>query len=366
MKKIKFTNLFDLVPQKKKVISKIVSLIKNSKFVGGEEVNILEKNFAKFVKVNNCITVANGTDALEIAISSLKLKKGSEIIVPNNTWISTAEAVITNNHKVKFCDVNLDDYTICLKDLKKKISSKTRAIMVVHLYGNPADMLGIKKIIKNKNIKIIEDCAQAHGTKINGKHVGTFGDIGTFSFFPGKNIGAFGDAGAIVTNSKQIALYCKRMKSHGALKKYDHKFSGRNSRLDTINCSILNIKLKNYKKVIHKRNFLAKTYFKELKNLNEIKLYNLRSKNLSTFHQFVIRTELRDQLKSYLLKNGIETMIHYPYMLNELGFFKDKKKLKKSYKLGQKILSLPISEEHSKKEAIYVARSIKNFFSERS
>ena len=150
-----------------------------------------------------CVSVANGTDALEIAINSLNLKRGSEIIVPNNTWISTAEAVISNGHKVIFCDVNLDDYSICLEDLKKKINKKTKAIVAVHLYGNPADMVKIKKIIKNKNIKIIEDCAQAHGTKIKNKHVGTFGDIGTFSFFPGKNLGAFGDAGAIITNSKK-------------------------------------------------------------------------------------------------------------------------------------------------------------------
>jgi len=366
MRRIKFTNLFALVPQKKKVISKIISLIKNSKFIGGEEVSLLEKNFSKFIKINNCITVANGTDALEIAINSLKLKKNSEIIVPNNTWISTAEAVVTNNHKVKFCDVNLDDYTICLKDLKKKINLKTKAIIVVHLYGNPANMIGIKKLIKGKNIKIIEDCAQAHGTKINGKHVGTFGDLGTFSFFPGKNIGAFGDAGAIVTNSKKLALYCKRIKSHGALKKYDHMFSGRNSRLDTINCSVLNIKLLHYNKAIRKRNLLANIYFKELKNLHQIKLFNLKYKNQSTFHQFVIRTDYRDALKKYLLKKKIETMIHYPYMLNELKFFKDRKKLNNSHRLGQKILSLPISEEHSSKEVKYVVQSIKDFFIKRN
>ena len=186
MHRIKFTNLFKLVPKKKQILSKILRLIKESNFIGGIEVDNFEKKFSKFVGSKFCVSVANGTDALEIAINSLNLKRGSEIIVPNNTWISTAEAVISNGHKVIFCDVNLDDYSICLEDLKKKINKKTKAIVAVHLYGNPADMVKIKKIIKNKNIKIIEDCAQAHGTKIKNKHVGTFGDIGTFSFFQEK------------------------------------------------------------------------------------------------------------------------------------------------------------------------------------
>ena len=362
MHRIKFTNLFKLVPKKKQILSKILRLIKESNFIGGIEVDNFEKKFSKFVGSKFCVSVANGTDALEIAINSLNLKRGSEIIVPNNTWISTAEAVISNGHKVIFCDVNLDDYSICLEDLKKKINKKTKAIVAVHLYGNPADMAKIKKIIKNKNIKIIEDCAQAHGTKIKNKHVGTFGDIGTFSFFPGKNLGAFGDAGAIITNSKKISDFCMRAKNHGALKKYDHKFSGRNSRLDSINAAVLNIKLKNINEQIKKRNLLAGIYYKELKNNKHIKLFKLSNQNVSTYHQFVIRCDTRNALKNYLSKFNIDTMIHYPYMLNELDFFSNKSRLKKSFKLGNKILSLPISEEHTKKEINYISRKINDFF----
>ena len=184
--KIKFTNLYKLIPQKKKINLKIKLLIKNANFVGGKDVKLFEKNFAKFVGSKYCISVGNGTDALEIALQSLNLKKGSEVIVPNNTWISTAEAVIANNLKVVFCDVNLDDYSICLKNLKKKVNKKTKAIIAVHLYGNPANTLAIKKITKGKKIKLIEDCAQAHGAKLNNSHVGTTGDLGTFSFFRGK------------------------------------------------------------------------------------------------------------------------------------------------------------------------------------
>ena len=360
--KVKFTNLYKLAPQKRKIISKINTLVKGSNFVGGKEVEKFEKNFAKFTNAKNCISLANGTDALEIALKSLNLKKGSEVIVPVNTWIATAEAVVNNGHKLVFCDINLNDYSISLTNLKNKITNKTRAIIAVHLYGVPTNVIKIKKLIKNKNIKIIEDCAQAHGSKIGKKHVGTMGDIGTFSFFPGKNLGAFGDGGAIVTNSDKLTNYCLRARNHGALNKYDHKFPGRNSRLDTIQAGILNIKLENFKKVLTRRNYLADIYYKELKNLHEIKLFKL-DKNIScAYHQFVIRTNKRDRLRKYLKNNKIDTMIHYPYMLNELNFFPNGKKLVNSFELGKKILSLPISEEHSEKEILHISKKIKQFF----
>jgi dTDP-4-amino-4,6-dideoxygalactose transaminase len=361
--KIKFTNLYKLIPQKNKINSKIISLIKKANFIGGDEVKLFEKNFANFVGAKNCVSVANGTDALEIAIKSLNLKKKSEVIVPNNTWISTAEAVISNNLKVIFCDVNLNDYSICTTDLKKKINKNTSAIIAVHLYGNPSNMGEIKKIVSNKSIKLIEDCAQAHGTKINKRHVGNMGDISTFSFFPGKNLGGFGDGGAIITNNKKLSDFCLRIRNHGALKKYDHLLSGRNSRLDTINAAVLNIKLKSYRDVIIKRNQIAKIYFNELKNLKKLQLFKLHNSNTHSYHQFVIRCQERNNLKNFLKKNKIETMIHYPYMLNELKFFKNKKNLPKSKNLGKKILSLPVSEEHTEKEIIFVCKMIKKFFS---
>ena len=361
--KIKFTDLYKLIKNKKKIFKKINELIKSSKFVGGTEVKLFEKNFSKFTGSKYTVSLGNGTDALEIAIKSLNLKKGSEVILPVNTWISTAEAIVSNNLKIVFCDVNIDDYSICINDLKKKINKKTKLIMPVHLYGNPTDVTKIKKVIGTRNIKIIEDCAQAHGSKINNKHVGTLGDIGTFSFFPGKNLGAFGDGGALITNSKKIFNTSLRLRNHGAIKKYDHKFSGRNSRLDTIQAGILNIKLKNYSEVVKKRNKLAKVYFDELSKLKDIKMYKLLKNNISAFHQFVIRVEenKRNKLQNYLKSHNIETMIHYPYMLNELKFFPKTKNLTKSNNLGKKILSLPISEEHTEREIKFVAQKIKNF-----
>ena len=363
---MKFIKFVDLKNQWNEERSKLLPLIDNvlgtGDFVGGKEIKNFEKNFAKFTNSKYCIAVGNGTDALEIAIEALNLKKGSEVIVPANTWISTAEAVVNNGLKLVFCDINLNDYTISIKDLKKKITNRTKAIIAVHLYGNPANMIEIRKIARVKKIKVIEDCAQAHGSKIKNKHVGTFGDIGTFSFFPGKNLGAFGDGGGIITNSKSLFEYCKRASAHGSLKKYDHKFSGRNSRLDTIQAAVLSIKLENYNKSNLKRRKLAKIYFNKLKNLKKIKLFNLEKNNVSSFHQFVIRTKYRDELKNFLKKKKIDTMIHYPYMLSELKFFKYKKKINKSHNLGQCILSLPISEEHNEKEINYVCKSIIDFF----
>ena len=363
--KIQFQNIYKGLKNKDKIEKKIITLIRSNSFVGGKQVIEFEKNFAKFTKSKYCITVGNGTDALEIALDALKIKKGSEIIVPVNTWISTAEIVINGGYKLVFCDINLDDYSINLIDLKKKINKKTKVIIPVHLYGHPSDMLNIKKLAKKKKIKIIEDCAQAHGAKLNNKHVGTFGDIGTFSFYPGKNLGAFGDAGCIVTNNRKYANLCERIRNHGALKKYDHVIQGRNSRADTIQCAVLDIRLTSYNEIIKRRNIHANLYKKGLRNIKGLTIPIEKEKTYNAYHQFVIRLEKRNLLKKYLKDNNIDTMIHYPYMLSELTIFKNalgKKSLNNSNNLGKKILSLPISEEHTKKEIIFVIKLIKLFF----
>lgn len=364
--RVDFTNLNKLIPNKKLFFSKINNLLKNNQLVGGKEIDHFQREFSTFVNSKFTIAVANGTDALEIAIKSLKLKKNSEIIVPTNTWISTAAAVVNNGFKLVLCDINLDDYTMCLIDLKKKINKNTSCIIPVHLYGNPSDIISIKKtIIGKKNIKIIEDCSQAHGSFINGRHVGTFGDIGTFSFFPSKNIGGIGDGGAIVTNNKKILNFCIRYRNHGALNKYDHKFVGRNSRLDCFNSSLIREKIKIYDKVLQKRKVLSKIYHNNLESIKSIKLFKYKKNFSYSFHQFVIRLEnykYRDELRSFLKKKKVETMIHYPYMLNNLTFLKYKKKLNNCYMLEKKILSLPISEEHTANEINYVCKLIKKFF----
>ena len=199
--------------------------------------------------------------------------------------------------------------------------------------------------------------------QLKKKHVGTFGDMGAYSFFPGKNLGCFGDGGAIITNNKKYYEFILRARNHGALNKYDHKFPGQNSRLDTIQAAILRIKLKNYKKVLTKRTILAEIYNKNLKKNKNIMLFNFKKNYKSCYHQFVIRTNKRNNLQKFLKSKKISTMIHYPYMLNELRFFDYKKYLPKAHNLGKKIISLPISEEHSPKEIIYICKQINLFFS---
>ncbi len=363
---MKFINLYQNLINLDHSLKNIKSLIKKNQFIGGPEISKFENNFSKFAKSKYCISVANGTDALEIAIESLNLPKNSEVIVPVNTWISAASAVVRNNLRLVFCDINLHDYSINVDDLKKKINKKTKLIIPVHLYGIPANMNKIKKLSSKNGIKIIEDCAQSHGSLINKKHVGTFGDLGTFSFFPSKNLGCIGDGGAIITNSKRLSNICRRIKNHGALKKYDHYLIGRNSRLDTIQAVILNAKIKFMNKIRNTRKINANLYFKHLKKINKIKLFKISKNSTNFYHQFVIKIDDRDKLQKYLKQNKVDTMIHYPYMLNELKIFK--KYIKKNQKflnsknLGQKILSLPISEDHKKKDILRVIKLITKYY----
>ena len=368
IKKIKFLDLYQQsLPIKNQIRKKINSCIRESNFINGKEVNLFQNSFKLYLGVKHCLGVANGTDALEIAIRSLNLKKNSEIIVPANSWISSAEAVLTNNFKLKFVDVD-ETCNICIKDLKKKISKQTSAIIVVHLFGNPANILSISRYCKQYNIKIIEDCAQAHGAAIQNKKISTIGDVATFSFFPSKNLGCFGDGGAIVTNKKKIFLTCKKIANHGGLKKNKNEIVGRNSRLDNIQAAILNIKLKKLDKWIKIRDKQANLYKSELKNVGDLtfveKLKNTRSSN----YVFIIKSSKRDQLRAFLEKKKIETHIHYPKSLPELKVFK-KKYFKSCSKmsavsLSKQILSLPIGEHLSINKIKYICSKIKLFYND--
>ena len=349
----------------KKIFNSIKKNIINSAFVGGKDLIDFQKKFSKYLNVKFCLGVANGTDALEIAIRSLSLKKNSEVIVPANTWISTAEAVINNNLNVKFVDID-ETHNICIKDLKKKISKKTSAIIIVHLFGNPANINQIKKLSKNKSIKLIEDCAQSHGSEYNKKKTGTFGDISTFSFFPSKNLGCFGDGGCIVTNKKSLFLKAKKIANHGGLKKNNHLIVGRNSRLDNIQAGILNIKLNYLDKWINLREKQAKFYRYNLNGVGDIRFVKQIENTKSSNHLFVIKTSKRNELKEYLLRNGISTAIHYPSPLPELPVFRKKHK---SYGIKMNatrwknsIISLPIGEHMDTIKLKKVCLCIKSFF----
>jgi dTDP-4-amino-4,6-dideoxygalactose transaminase len=342
----------------------IASVINESAFIGGRYVREFEKNFAKYQQAEYCIGVGNGTDALEIAIEALGLPNGSEIIVPANSFIASAEAVTRCGHNVVFCDVNPNNYVINLEDLNSRITSRTSAIMAVHLYGHPCDMDLLMAIASKYDLKIIEDCAQAHGAEYRGRKVGAIGDVGCFSFYPGKNLGAYGDGGAITTNNKGLAIKCRMLANHGRIEKYNHKFEGRNSRLDGIQAAILDIKLQYLDVWTDHRIMIANTYIDEMKNIKEIKIPVINSTVKHVYHLFVIQHLKRDKLKNYLKSKKIETGIHYPIALPKLQAYNyidiscDKFT---ACQIDENLLSLPIGEHVSVDDAKKIANLIRDF-----
>ena len=362
MNKIKFLDLNKQYKFNKNKINKaIFEVINDSVFIGGKKKINFENNFAKYIKTKFCLGVANGTDAIEIAIESLNLKKNSEIIVPSNSWISTSEAVTRNKLKVIFCDIDEYTYTIDIKKLEKLITKNTSAIIAVHLYGHPCEMEEILKITKKYKLKLIEDCAQAHGSKYKDIHVGNFGHISTFSFYPGKNIGAYGDAGAIVTNNKNLYIRCKKISNHGRVGKFDHELEGRNSRLDTIQASILNVKLRLIESLVKNRNKNARLYFKLLSKNKKLVLPKISSNVTHSFHLFVIRLDNRKKLINAFNKKNIEYGIHYPKSLPKLVAYKNHNQKTNKFISGiidSKIISLPIHEYLEKNEIIKICKVI--------
>ena len=347
---------------KNEIDSAIREVITESTFIGGKKVKIFENDFCKFLEVKNCVGVGNGTDALEIAIESLDLPKNSEIIVPVNSWISSAEAVTRLGHKVVFCDANTDDYLMDINDLKKKITKNTSVVMPVHLFGQICDMDSILEICKENNLKIIEDCAQAHGAEYKGRKAGTIGDIACFSFYPGKNLGAYGDAGAITTNNSELAQRCRMIADHGRLSKFGHDLVGRNSRLDTIHAAILSVKIKYLSKWIHERNEVALIYNDNLINNSSIILPKKNTWSKHAYHLYVIRHEKRDELIEYLIKHGVETGIHYPLIISKTKAYKTFNNLTFNISdLSKNILSIPIGDHLEIQEVNKVCEIINNY-----
>ena len=292
---IKFLDLKDqYIGIQTEIDNVIKKIINESAFIGGKYSKKFEEEFAIYQEAKYCVGVGNGTDGLEIVLEALNLTKNSEIIVPANSFISTAEAVTRTGHKVVFCDCNKDNYTISIPSLKSKITPNTKAIMAVHLYGHPCDMDEILDIAKLNDLKVIEDCAQAHGAEYKGKKIGGIGDAGVFSFYPGKNLGAYGDGGAIITNNDQIAKKTRMIANHGRIEKYNHEFEGRNSRLDGIQAGILSVKLKYIDKWTEARINLAK-YYLDVQPNREKALYwahiNWQQAKMSTDEQLLIQAK---------------------------------------------------------------------------
>jgi len=348
---------------KDEIDTAITTVISDSAFIGGKYVKQFEGQFADYQQAQYCVGVGNGTDALEIAIESLNLPNGSEIIVPANSFIASAEAVTRTGHQVVFCDANLDDYTINLEDVKKRITPNTAAIMAVHLYGHPCDMDSLCQLAEQHKLKIIEDCAQAHGAEYKGRKVGAIGDIGCFSFYPGKNLGAYGDGGAIITNNEALATKCRMISNHGRVEKYNHKFEGRNSRLDGLQAAILSVKLRYLDRWTDHRIMLAETYIEELQDIKNIILPVRQSWVKHVYHLFVIRHEMRDSIKSILESHGVATGIHYPVALPKLSAYKHLRQDTENgfaWSSDCELLSLPVGDHMTNEHIDHVLKIMRS------
>ena len=343
----------------------IARTLDNGAFIGGEDVAQFEEAFSKFIGVEHCIGVANGTDALEISIEALDLPEGSEIIVPVNSFIATSEAVERNGHKVVFADVLEKNATIDPLSVEAKITKNTAAIIVVHLYGHPCSMAEITTLCDNHNLFLIEDCAQSHGAMVNGKMTGSFGVIAAYSFYPGKNLGGIGDGGAIVTNDEKLAITSRKISQHGRAKneKYVHEIKGRNSRLDAINAAILNIKLKRLPAWLALRNSLAKTYIRYLAG-SKVEALEVDERSFHSYHLFVCKCNDRDGLRNYLSKMGVETGIHYPVPLHKQPAYSSDctfESFPVASHLADVSISIPIGEHLNTGDVKIISDIIKNF-----
>ncbi len=363
---IKFLDLYQQDKKlHKKIINKINKLFKKGDFILGKEVKIFEKNFGKFCNTKYAISCANGTDALTLALKSLNLPYNSEVIMPAMTYCSTAFSIIEANLKPVLVDTEELGSTINIEDLKKKITKKTKVIIPVHLYGSVANLKAIKKIIKNKKIFLIDDCAQAHGayddTDNYKKKIGSTTDISCFSLYPGKNLGAYGDAGIITTNNLNFYNKLRKLRNLGSEKKFIHDEVGLNSRLDTIQAIILNEKLKNLSSHNKKRQKIAKFYNQ---NINNKKISKLNYSKYSVYHQYVILVNNRNSLIKLLENNKIQYGFHYPYAIHQLNVFKKRfknKRYKNAEILARNSISLPIDPNLSKKELNYIVKTLNEF-----
>jgi dTDP-4-amino-4,6-dideoxygalactose transaminase len=363
---IKFLDLHkQYLSIKTEIDSAIEQVIGWSAYIGGDYVRQFEAQFAAFQEAGYCVGVGNGTDAIEIALESLNLPKGSEVIVPANSFIASSEAVTRSGLKVVFCDVRPGDYCIDINDVRRRVSPRTSALLAVHLYGHPCDMSAILDVARECKLKVVEDCAQAHGAEFERRRVGALGDIGAFSFYPGKNLGAYGDAGAIVTNDEALARRVRMIANHGRLSKYDHEFEGRNSRLDGLQAAILSAKLPHLDGWLDHRIKIARIYHDGLQGIPDLGLPDQDVRVRAVYHLFVVRTALRDQLQSHLAAAGIETGVHYPIALPRLRAYEylhqgDQPMFANS--VGGQLLSLPIGEHLSLEDAEYVVSTVRAYF----
>ena len=350
--------------ERKKLLKTIDKVLLKGIYVGGDEVDLFEKNIAKFCNTKYCVALNSGTDALVLALHSLGVRRGDEVVTTPNSFIASTAAIVHLGARPVFVDVK-NDQNIDPDQIEKKITKKTKVIMPVHLTGRMCEMDKIMSIAKKYNLKVVEDAAQSIGSMFKGKKSGSYGDIGCFSAHPLKNLNAMGDSGYLTTNSKKISEHIKNLRSHGMTNRNIVKNFGYVSRMDNLQAAILNFRLKNLKNIIVKRRRNADLYFKYL-NKNNIYFVEENNKEFNTYHTFVIQVNNRDKLRDYLLKKGIHTAIHYPIPIH---FQPAAKKLnykkgdfKRTEEQARRILTLPINQSLKKEKIIFIARAVNSFF----
>jgi len=341
----------------------ISGVISSSSFIRGPDVDAFESEYSELLGVNHCVSCANGTDALYVAMISLGVKSGDEVVVPAMSWISTSETVSQTGAKVVFCDIDPITHTLDPKRLEACITEKTVGVVPVHLYGHPADLDPIVEIAEAHKLWVLEDAAQAHMAKYKSSFVGTLGDAATFSFYPGKNLGAMGDAGAIVTNVDDLSASMMKFARHGGLKKGDHEIEGINSRMDGLQAAILRVKLRSLQSWTQKRQRLAAYYLEELAEIPTATLPTVAPWAEHVWHLFVVQFEEREVVAGKLKERGIASSVNYPVALPFLPCYKRlghaPSDFPAAYHLSQHGLSLPLFAEMSDKQAEYVVDTLK-------
>lgn len=342
---------------------KALEVLRSGWYILGKEVSSFEDEFAKYTGGKYCVGLASGLDALWIAFRVLGIGSGDEVLVQGNTYIASVMGITINGATPVF--IEPDEYfNIDVSKLEEKITDKTKAILVVHLYGQASNMKPIMEVAKKYNLKVVEDCAQSHGAKFDGQMTGTFGDIGCFSFYPSKNLGAFGDAGAIVTNDTKIADDVRVFRNYGSEKRYYNRVVGTNSRLDEMQAGLLRVRLSHMSELEEEKKKICERYLKELDS-TKFTLPQIREGATHIWHQFVIKCDRRDELIEYLKDKGIGTIIHYPIpphlseAYNYLGFKEGDFPITESY--AKTVLSIPLYNGMTEDEQSYVIEHMNKF-----
>lgn len=356
---------------KSEIDSEIQKVIDSTAFIKGPKVEEFAQNLSKYIGGSNVVTCANGTDALQIALMALGLQPGDEVIVPVHTYVATAEVIALLRLEPIFVDVHPEYFTIDVSQIEEKITSKTKAIVPVHLYGQCADMESIMTIAKQHNLVVIEDTAQAIGAYFtfsdgSKKQAGTIGDIGTTSFFPSKNLGCYGDGGALFIQDKELAQKSQMIANHGQSVKYHHDIIGCNSRLDTIQAAILDVKLKYLDQYSKARQNAAVVYDELLKDIKEINTPKVANYSTHVYHQYTLILDNsvdRNEMQTFLKENGIPSMIYYPVPLHHQKAFRTNKNesFPVTEKLSKSVLSLPIHTEITRAEQEFIVSKIKEY-----